>query len=223
MFISIYFQVVLHLSAFKSGIYIVPMLVSGMISANLGGWLVDKFNFKLPLIVGTGALLLAILTAQYAFISPMYIRFIPLLVLSGAGMFMVNGPIRVSMLNQVSKSEYGMVNAMLNGARGIISTIGFAVFSLIIEASQIKYIKDIFKSHGLTLTNIQALRLEKLVLNKQSITHLFPRLQELTNLNVPNIVRMGYQKGFQNMIIFMGLLMAISFALSFAIRMRKES
>lgn len=132
VFISIFLQTALGYSPLVASIMILPMIGIGLFFANIGGWLADRYGFRLPLVFGTGIAALGFVITIFIFEPISYYRLLPLLFFSGIGMFMVNGPIRLALLDQTSIQNHGMVNALLIGFRTILSVIGFSVIAAII-------------------------------------------------------------------------------------------
>jgi EmrB/QacA subfamily drug resistance transporter len=219
LFLGVFFQYALHFSPLKSGYMLFPLLAVGVISANIGGWLLDTYGIKWPLRIGTGSLLLGLLITLLLFYRLNYLALLPLLLLGGMGIFMVNGPVRAAMLNQTPQCQYGMVNATLTGIRGMMGAIGFAVLSAVITGVESTVIKT--KLHALLpKVSIQALQSIQGLLShtdhSQQLLHSFSAHNQHL---IYTIVFNAYVSAFFWMLVLLTGLMFISFMASiFVIR-----
>jgi len=133
VFVGLFLQITFHMSPEKTALFLLPMTITGIIFSSVGGWLADKYNARLPAILGTGTACVGfIVTGLLLLFHSSYNSLLPLLILSGMGLFMINGPIRIKLLHNAVISEHGMINAILNGSRAIITAIGFSITSSII-------------------------------------------------------------------------------------------
>lgn len=219
VYLGIFFQNALGYTPLVAGLMLLPMVLTGVIFSNVGGCLVDKYDVRFPLILGTGAIVLGFLLTLLLFKVLSYLIMLPLLILSGAGMFMISGPVRTAMLMQTPKNKHGMTNSILTGIRSIVSVIGFAVVGAIIsniEFYQAKsrllvLIPDISTSQIQVLLNL----LSKTNESKTMLVSFAPSLQPL----IKNIILESYINGVFWGLFFVGLLMLTCFFLAvFAIK-----
>jgi EmrB/QacA subfamily drug resistance transporter len=213
VFISIFLQTALGYSPLVASLMILPMVGVGLLFANVGGWLADRYGFRFPLIFGTGVAALGFVITICIFEPISYYRLLPLLLFSGIGMFMVNGPIRLALLDQTSTQNHGMVNALLTGFRTILSVIGFSVIAAIIV--NVNYYET---SHRLSmLTTIAPESVHHLMgLLSQTpesldvLSNFAPDMQKVIHA----IVLRSYINGFFWALVFVGILSCSGFLLA---------
>lgn len=214
LFLGLLLQYGLHYTAWEAGYLLTPLLAVGLLSANLGGWLVDHYGVKPPLVIGTGALLTGLICTLCLFQHLTYARLLPLLILGGLGIFMVNGPIRATLLNHSPKHQYGMVNATLTGLRGIMSAIGFAALSSVLSRVERNQINTQLKQIVPHLSSYSHQTLERLVSHTQTSQHLLDGFSTKTQNLIQHIILHAYLSGFFWMLVLLTILIFIAFLAS---------
>ncbi|MEL0638674.1 MFS transporter [Marinomonas sp. TI.3.20] len=213
LFLTIFFQKELKYTPLQTGFSLIPLFLFGIVSSNFGGYLVDRYGFKIPLILGTGSSLFGVILF-FLFDNLTYLKMIPMLVFTGIGMFMINGPIRAAMLNQTTKDKYGMVNSTLNGLRSIGGAIGFSVLNTILFNAEFYHAK--FNLEYL-FTNIKSDKVHDLIgllsNTPESLTILNQYPLNIRN-DIFHIISSSYLYGFYWMIGTLSILMIINFMLS---------
>jgi EmrB/QacA subfamily drug resistance transporter len=213
VFISIFLQSALGYSPMVASLLLLPMVGMGIFFSNIGGWLADKFGPRLPLILGTGSVSFGFVLSFFLFDPVSYFKLLPLLIFSGIGVFMINGPIRTAMLNETPADQHGMVNAILTGMRAIISVVGFSITSAIMV--NVNYYQ----------TKSQLLKIIPLISNEQIhvlmglLSHT-PQSQIMLNqfdgtlgMQIQSILQIAYRNGFFWGLVFVGILSVASFLL----------
>lgn len=173
IFIGLYLQDGLDFSPLKAGVLLLPMVSLGVISSNIGGYLVDKYSTKIPVVYGNVLVALGFIITVLIFKPNSYLVLLPLLLFVGTGIFMILGPIRTTMLNKIPIQVYGMVNSSLTGIRTIISVLAFAILSSIFTTI-IKKTKHVMKATPQKFMNHQNTVATKLqTISQHSSTHGF--------------------------------------------------
>jgi EmrB/QacA subfamily drug resistance transporter len=214
VYLGIFFQNALGYSPFMAGCLLLPMAVTGVIFSNVGGQLVDKYGSKVPLVLGTGSIVLGFILTLIFFYTLSYYAMLPLLVLSGMGMFMISGPTRTAMLKQTPKNKYGMTNSILTGVRSIISVIGFAIVGAIIANVEFYQAKLRILSVAPALLNNQIHNLLGVLSNTEESKAILSQFNPSIQIAIKNIILNSYATGVFWSLVFVALLMLISFILS---------
>ncbi|VAW31897.1 hypothetical protein MNBD_CPR01-240 [hydrothermal vent metagenome] len=146
LLIPIFSEIFLGYSATQTGFLFVPMAVSLMIAATLGGRLVGKIESRYVIFVGTIIATLGIFSLTYIDprSGPLAIM-IPMSILAGGlglGMAQRTNIIATS----VSKNEIGEASAILALVRNIAGAFGVAIFSTILESVINKNIINVAQS-----------------------------------------------------------------------------
>ncbi|WP_083208179.1 MFS transporter [Marinomonas spartinae] len=213
-FTTIFLQKAFHYSPLTTGLLLTPLFFFGIISANLGGFLVDKFNVKLPLILGTGASLLGVMITLVLYPHITYLKMIPMLILTGTGMFMINGPVRTSILNQITKDKYGMVNSTLNGLRAIGGTVGFTFLTAVLMNMELSSVKSKLVQIIPSISSDEIHKLIGLLSNTPESLDIVSKYDSTAQHTIYNAVSSSYLHGFYWMLVVILILMLINFILS---------
>jgi len=134
-FLNIYLQQVLQLSAFNSGLALLPMTVVIMIMmTSVTGKLIGKWGPKTTLIVGLLFLLLAlILFANVSATGSFLVNVLPASVLAAIGMSLAYIPATIISMG-VKPEESGLASGIVNTSYQIGSAIGLAIVVAISSA-----------------------------------------------------------------------------------------
>lgn len=131
VFLAVFFQHTLGFSAIISSMLLLPMLGVGVCSSSLGGWVEKKYGTRIALVLSTSFVALGFVITLLISSSISYLKLLPLLILSGLGLFMINGPIRSAMLKDVPVQQHGKINAAFTAARSLISVIAFSITAML--------------------------------------------------------------------------------------------
>ena len=152
-----------------------------------------------------------------------YMSLLPMLIFVGFGMFMVNGPIRAILLNQTQKDKYGMVNAMLNGIRGMVSAIGFAIMTAITNGVQYNFLSRGLREIIPSISNDNINILMGLVQNTISSRDLLQKYNVTLQNNISQLVYNSYFEGFIGIMVFLIFLACCIFSISFLLIKNEDS
>ena len=136
----IYLQSLRGLSAFESGIILLPQALASMVSVIIGGRLVDRIGVRAVMI--PGLLILAIATWELSFItiySP-YWWLQSMLVLRGLALGLTVQPLTVFGLSEVKPRQLAQASSMNTVMRSVSSSLGIAVLATLVQSqTQIHY------------------------------------------------------------------------------------
>jgi MFS transporter, DHA2 family, methylenomycin A resistance protein len=125
--VPLYLQSTGGLSAFATGLVLLPMSVVFMIVSQYSGWLAHRVGARMIMTAGMGlmglGLLLLMLTGR---VPDLWLIEIALLVV-GVGLGLNTGPVNSVAVANVTASRSGTASGLLNTARMIGATLGIAV------------------------------------------------------------------------------------------------
>jgi EmrB/QacA subfamily drug resistance transporter len=133
IFVPLYFEVVLHLSASQSGMALIPLMGATVLSSTVTGRLMTHIEHykRMPLIGLSAAVLMLCPLAIWAGAMPTYLVLI-LLTLIGTGLGTVFPVSTVCMQNAVSRSQMGIATGAANFFRALFSALVVAVLGAIV-------------------------------------------------------------------------------------------
>ena len=214
IFIGVFLQSALGYTPMMAGILLLPMVLTGVVFANVGGYLAGKFGSKFPLVLGTGSICLGFIITILMFEHITYYKLLPLLIFSGVGMFMISGPVRTAMLSETPKNQHGMTNAILTGTRSIISVIGFSITAAIIVNVQFYQTKSKLLLLIPTISNQQIHEFMGILSHTSKGFEALSHFDISMQISIKNIILSSYINGFFWALIFVGILEIISFFLA---------
>ena len=136
----IYLQNIRHLSAFQSGLILLPQALASMVSVIIGGRLVDRFGVRAVMI--PGLLILAVATWQLTYITTYtpYSWIQILLILRGVALGLTVQPLTVATMSEVGPRDLPQASAISTVSRALSSSLGIAILATLVQTqSQIHY------------------------------------------------------------------------------------
>ena len=134
---ALYLQQVRGFSAFRTGLYTLPLAVMLMLCAPLSGRMVGSVGTRLPLLLsGSGFLLSTLLLTRLHEGTPVTVLMISY-VLLGVGLGMVNPAITNSAVAGMPLSQAGVAAAIASTSRQVGAALGVAVAGTVVNASRI--------------------------------------------------------------------------------------
>lgn len=135
-YLNLYLQQVLHLSAFYSGLALLPMTAIIMIlMVGFTGKIVAKFGFKPTLIAGLIALTASLLVfTQVSASGSFLIHVLPASILGAIGMSLAYIPGTIASMSGAKPEETGLASGISNTSYQVGSAIGLAVIVAIATA-----------------------------------------------------------------------------------------
>ncbi len=214
IFVGMFLQMALGYSPLKAGLLLLPMVVTGFAFSNIGGYWADKYGARLPLLFGTGSICLGFMVTLLLFNTVTYYTLLPLLILSGIGMFMISGPVRVALLTETPQDQHGMTNAILTGMRSIISVTGFSITGAIIVNIQFHQAKSTILALIPSVTSEQLQGLMGLLSQTDNSQFVLSQFSPELQIAIKTSVLTAYTNGFYWSLIFVGILQFISLILA---------
>jgi EmrB/QacA subfamily drug resistance transporter len=128
VFWAIYFQNILEFSPSKAGLYAFMANLPVLFAAPLGGFLVDRFGPRLPVMIGFGVICFSLSWFTLFMRHENIWLLLPTLLFFGCGVSMIFTPSYVGMMNEVSAEKRGVASGITSTLRQFGSTLGLALF-----------------------------------------------------------------------------------------------
>src|SRR5205823_440053 len=129
----LYLQNIRGLSAFQSGLILLPQALAAMVSTIIGGRLVDRIGVRAVMI--PGLLILALATWQLTYISiySSYGWLQLMFVLRGIALGLTVQPLTVAMLSEISPRQLAQASSLNTVNRAVASSFGIAVLATLVQ------------------------------------------------------------------------------------------
>src|SRR5215471_12944621 len=129
----LYLQNIRGLSAFQSGLILLPQALAAMVSVIIGGRLVDRIGVRAVMI--PGLLILAYATWQLTFIS-LYSSFgwLQLMfILRGVALGLTVQPLTVAMMSEMPPRQLAQASSLSTVNRAVASSLGIAILATVVQ------------------------------------------------------------------------------------------
>jgi MFS family permease len=132
--LPIYLQELRGFSAFESGLFTLPLALASVVTAILGGRLVDRFGPRLVLF--PGLMLMGLSTWQLAGItlSTSYAWLILVFAVRGFGLGLLVQTLTVAALSQVPQRQYTQASSLTTVVRFVSTSLGIAVLATFVQS-----------------------------------------------------------------------------------------
>ncbi len=129
----LYLQNIRGLSAFQSGLILLPQALAAMVSVIIGGRLVDRIGVRAVMI--PGLLILAYATWQLTFISvdSPYGWLQLMFILRGLALGLTVQPLTVATLSEISPRQLAQASSLSTVNRAVASSFGIAVLATLVQ------------------------------------------------------------------------------------------
>ena len=149
VFLSYYFQQVLHYSALKAGVAFLPFAAGIVLAAGASTAVVPRVGPRLPMTVGllAGALGLVLLT-RIGVHTSYWTHVLPPQILMSVGLGLAFPALSSTALTRVKEGDAGVASALVNTTQQVGGSLGTALLNTIAATATATYIA----SHGLALS-----------------------------------------------------------------------
>jgi EmrB/QacA subfamily drug resistance transporter len=130
---TIYLQSIRGLSAFQTGLLLLPQALASMVSVIVGGRLVDRIGVRAVMI--PGLLILAFATWQLTFLttSSPYSWIQLIFILRGLALGLTIQPLTVAMMAEVRPRQLAQASSLNTVGRAVSSSLGIAVIATLVQ------------------------------------------------------------------------------------------
>jgi EmrB/QacA subfamily drug resistance transporter len=140
--VPIYLQELRGLSAYDSGLLLLPQALGSMTASLVGGRLVDKIGVKPVIIPGMMILGLALWNFSHLTLNTPYSSFQVILILRGFGLGLAIQPLSVAILGEIKPEMLSQGSSINSMVRAIVSSLAIALVStLITTQTNVHYVR----------------------------------------------------------------------------------
>lgn len=156
VFWAIYFQNILGFSASQAGLLSFLANAPILFAAPFGGFLVDRFGPRLPVMIGFSLIFFSLLWwLKFDRVKSVWLL-LPALIPFGFGIPMVFTPSFVALMNQIPSEKRGVASGINSTLRQFSATMGLAVFGSIFSSIHFGKFSEYLKTNAQTASLIPA-------------------------------------------------------------------
>lgn len=139
----IYLQELRSLDAFQAGLFTLPLAFASVLSAVVGGRIVDRFGPRVMLF--PGLILLGLSNWQFAeaTLTTSYPWLLGILALRGLGLGCLVQTLTVAALSRVERSSYTQASSLTTVVRFVFTSLGVAVLATFVQSQATTHIKTL--------------------------------------------------------------------------------
>ncbi len=218
----IYLQNLRGLNAFSAGLLLLPQAFASIITALIGGRVVDRFGVRVVVIPGLVLLAFATWQLNYLTLFTPYGWLQVLFVIRGLALGLIIQPLSVSALSDMHPRQFAQASSLYTVVRFVSTSLGIAVLATLVQTqAKIHYghlaeqvtpasplgqlasrLQSLFVQHGASLNDARA-----------------AAIQEVARL----VQRQGYMLAIQDAFWFVLFVLIASIIAACFIRMRKHT
>lgn len=141
--LPIYLQELRGLSAFQSGLFTIPLSITSILTAIIGGRVVDRFGPRVVLF--PGLVLMGLSTWQLAEVTltTPYPWLLAIFALRGLGLGCLLQPLTVSALSKVQPRQFTQASSLNTVTRFVFTSLGFAVLATFVQSRASTHISEL--------------------------------------------------------------------------------
>ncbi len=219
--LPVYLQSLRGLSAFQTGLLLLPQALGSMVSVLIGGRLVDRIGVRAVVIPGLAILAFALWQLSFTTLDSPYWWIQTMLILRGVSLGLVGQPLFVAMMAEIRPRLLTQASSISTVVRSVASSFGVAVLATIVQ----------------TQTQIHYSHLAEQVTVSSPLGQLLPRLEALfvargasmdaarsaaIQLIALEVRRQGYMLAFQDAFLLSLALVGLAIIATLFVRIRRK-
>lgn len=218
----VYLQNLRGLDAFHAGLLLLPQAFASLVTALIGGRLVDRFGARVVVIPGLALMAFASWQLSYIMLSTPYNWLQVLFVIRGLALGLIIQPLNVSALSEISPRKFAQASSLYTVIRFVSTSLGIAVLATLVQ----------------TQAKVHATQLAAQITPNSPLAQLAARLQAGLILHgatasaaraaaLKQVMRLVQQQGYlmaiQDAFWFVMFVLIAAVIAAFFIRMRRQS
>lgn len=217
----VYLQNLRGLNAFQAGLLLLPQAFASIVTALIGGRIVDRFGVRVVLIPGLALMAFASWQLSYLTLSTPYGWLQALFVIRGLALGLIIQPLNVSALSDIHPRKFAQASSLYTVIRFVSTSLGIAVLATLVQ----------------TQAKVHATNLAAQITPTSPLAQLAARLQALLVLHGASssaasaiaqrqiaglVQQQGYLMAIQDAFWFVMFVLIAAVIAAFFIRMRRH-
>jgi EmrB/QacA subfamily drug resistance transporter len=129
----VYLQNLRGLNAFQAGLLLLPQAFASIVTALIGGRIVDRFGVRVVLIPGLALMAFASWQLSYITLSTPYGWLQALFVIRGLALSLIIQPLNVSALSDIHPRKFAQASSLYTVIRFVSTSLGIAVLATLVQ------------------------------------------------------------------------------------------
>ncbi len=154
--IPLYLQNLRGLDAFHAGLFLLPQAIASLVTALIGGWLVDRFGARAVVLPGLLLLALAFWQMTALSLSTSFVWLQVLFVLRGLALGLMVQPMTVSALSTIPRQQTAEATALFTVIRFVSTSLGIAVLAALVQGRATAHFATLASSAAAPLAHAES-------------------------------------------------------------------
>lgn len=221
--LPIYLQEILHYSPIESGILLLPLSGSFLLSLPIGGRLMTRVGPRIPIVVGLALAAIGLFFLSDISTRTSYEDMWPAMLVLGFGIGLVLTPMNAVAINAVPTREHGEATGILTTLIGIGGVLGVAATGTLFRSLEDRHLDQVLQKTGPFLPNPIERELEGLLAHADDAQARFDTFTEPAQQNIVRALRLAFVYGISNALYLSVGMAAIGALLTLVILRRGRS
>jgi len=130
----VYLQNLRGLDAFHAGLLLLPQAFASLVTALIGGRIVDRFGARVVVIPGLALMAFASWQLSYLTLSTPYSWLQALFVIRGLALGLIIQPLNVSALSDIAPRKFAQASSLYTVIRFVSTSLGIAVLATLVQS-----------------------------------------------------------------------------------------
>jgi EmrB/QacA subfamily drug resistance transporter len=217
----VYLQNLRGLNAFHAGLLLLPQAFASLVTALIGGRIVDRFGVRVVVIPGLILLAFASWQLSYLTLSTSYSWLQVLFVIRGLALGLIIQPLNVSALSDIHPRRFAQASSLYTVIRFVSTSLGIAVLATLVQTQAKVHATNLAAQITPTspLAQLAASLQSQLMLHGASASVArATALKQVTGL----VQQQGYLMAIQDAFWFVMFVLIAAVITAFFIRMRRQ-
>jgi len=158
--LPIYLQEILHYSPLQSGLLLLPLSATFLMSLPVGGRLMERYGPRLPLVTGLGLAAISLVFLGHISLATSYANEWPPMLGLGVGVGLVLTPMNLTAINAVPLRQHGAATGIMTTVVGFGAVLGVTVTAALFRELEDRKLDLALKHAGLAHTDFLERELE---------------------------------------------------------------
>jgi DHA2 family multidrug resistance protein len=218
----VYLQNLRGLDAFHAGLLLLPQAFASLVTALIGGRMVDRFGARVVVIPGLALMAFASWQLSYITLSTSYSWLQVLFVIRGLALGLIIQPLNASALSDIAPRKFAQASSLYTVIRFVATSLGIAVLATLVQSQAKVHATQLAAQVTPTspLAQLAARLQAQLMLHGASASVArAAALKQVTGL----VQQQGYLMAIQDAFWFVMFVLIASVIAAFFIRMRRQT
>jgi EmrB/QacA subfamily drug resistance transporter len=196
--LPLYLQEILDYSPLESGILLLPLSGTFLVSLPLGGRLMERYGPRVPIVIGLTLATVSLALIADLSIETTYMNLWPPMLALGFGVGLVLTPMNLAAVNAVPVEQHGAATGIMTTVIGLGGVVGVALTAAVFRTLEDEKLDHILKRTGPRVSNSAERVLEGILVQADDALEELAKFEPHEQSNIVGAVRYAFVYGISN-------------------------